>query len=69
MAWLADWFPLLLLIGVWLFFMFMMWSKANPVNRMLAEVRRRDEEMEALRRAIADHDARLRRLENDRNGQ
>ena len=60
LARLADWFPLLLLIAVWFFFMWMMMRKNSPAKQSLAEWRRHNDVLEKL---FAQHDARLRKLE------
>jgi len=60
LARLADWFPLLLLIAVWFFFMWMMMRKNSPAKQSLAEWRRHNDVLEKL---FTQHDARLRKLE------
>ena len=65
MDWLDNWGPMLLLIGVWVFFMLLMMRKKSPHNQSLAEMRRHNEALEKL---LGEHDTRLRKLEDGRPG-
>jgi ATP-dependent Zn protease len=62
---LSNWFPMLLLIGVWIFFMRQMRSQMrgpdSPQERSLAEQKRHNE---ALEKILASIDARLRKVED-----
>ena len=61
--WLANWFPMLLLIAVWIFFMRQMYRRDSPQQRALAEQKRHNE---ALEKIIASHEARLQKIEDDK---
>ena len=63
MTWLTrlvEWYPFLLLVGVWAFFMWMLTRKNSPAKQSLMEWRRHNDVLEKL---FAQHDARLRKLE------
>jgi ATP-dependent Zn protease len=61
--WLANWFPMLLLIAVWVYFMRQMNRGGSPAQKALAEQKRHNE---ALEKILADHEARLQRIEDDK---
>ena len=61
LALLVDWFPLLLLIAVWFFFMWQMRRKGGPAQQSFAEMRRHND---ALEKILASHEARIQRLED-----
>jgi|SoiMethySBSTD1v2_1073268.scaffolds.fasta_scaffold862519_2 ATP-dependent Zn protease len=67
---LANWFPMLLLIAVWFFFMRQMRGQLrgpdSPQQQALAEQKRHNE---ALEKILAGHEGRLQKLEGDRRGQ
>jgi hypothetical protein len=63
LALLADWFPLLLLIAVWIFFMWQTRRGGGPAQQSLAGMRRRNG---ALDKILASHEARLQELEDGR---
>jgi hypothetical protein len=63
MDWLANWGPMLLLIGLWIFFIAMMYRKGSPAQRSLAEQRRHNDVLEKI---LASHEARLQKLEDDK---
>ena len=56
--WVADWGPLLLLVGVWLLFMWYFTTRRS--NPALAELRRHNDVLEKI---LANHEARLQKLE------
>jgi hypothetical protein len=62
---LAEWAPMLLLVGVWVFFMLQLMGKKGPSALGLAELRRHNDVLEKL---LSQHDARLRELEDSRRG-
>jgi hypothetical protein len=62
---LSNWGPLLLLIGVWIFFMLRLGRKDGPAQQSLAEMRRHNEALEKL---LASHETRLQKLEDGRGG-
>lgn len=59
----VSWFPMLLLIAVWIFFMRQMRGKGSPAEQSLAEMRRHND---ALEKILANYEHRLQKLENDR---
>jgi hypothetical protein len=65
---LSNWFPMLLLIVVWIFFMRQMWgqmrSPNSPQERSLAEQKRHNE---ALEKILASIDARLQKIDDKRS--
>ena len=70
---LINWFPMLLLIGIWLFYMVLLkFNSKTPSSHLgsqtagdqLSELRRRNELLEKI---VKDHDARLQSLERIRN--
>ena len=63
---LANWFPMLLLIAVWIFFMRQMNRGGSPAHKALAEQKRHNE---ALEKILASHEARLQKIEDGRRGQ
>lgn len=64
--WLVNWFPMLLLIAVWVFFMRRMYRPDSPQQRALAEQKRHNE---ALEKILASHEARLQKFEDDKRNQ
>jgi hypothetical protein len=64
---LAEWFPMLLLVAVWIVFMRLMFRKSIPSQQQaLAEQKRHND---ALEKTLASHEARLQKLEDDKRGQ
>ncbi len=61
---IINWFPMLLLIGVWLFFVWQMRNNGPTQSNVLSELRRRND---VLEKTVRDHDARLQDLERKRN--
>jgi ATP-dependent Zn protease len=61
---LSNWFPMLLLVGVWIFFMRQMRGPNGPQERSLAEQKRHNE---ALEKILASVDARLQKIEDKRS--
>jgi ATP-dependent Zn protease len=62
---LVNWFPMLLLVAVWIFFMRQMNRGGSPAQTALAEQKRHNE---ALEKILASHEARLQKLEDDKRG-
>lgn len=67
---IINWFPMLLLIGVWVYFMKSMMGKSRGASgksyailleEMNAEMRRQND---LLERIVSGHEARLQRLES-----
>lgn len=65
LRWLAEWFPVLLLLAVWLVFMWYLRGGAGPAQEALAEQKRHNE---ALEKILVNHEARLRKIEGERGG-
>ena len=61
---LINWFPMLLLIAVWIFFMRKFLGPDGPFQRTLAERKRHNE---ALEKILARIDARLQKIEDKRD--
>lgn len=60
----VSWFPMLLLIAVWIFFMRQLRSGSSPSNKYLADLlveQRRHNEM--LEKLLTQIDVRLRKIE------
>jgi hypothetical protein len=62
-TWLADWGPILLLVGAWLLFMWKFTGKNSPAIQSIAELKRQNDALEKL---LASHEERLRLLEEGR---
>jgi ATP-dependent Zn protease len=60
---LINWFPMLLLIGVWIFFMRQMRGANSPQQQAFAEQKRHND---ALEKILASHEARLQKIEGDK---
>ena len=67
MEWLASWGPMLLLVGVWMFFMWRMqqWRRGAGPQEHMAELKRHNDTPEKI---LASHEDRLQRLEANRRG-
>jgi hypothetical protein len=64
---LAEWFPMLLLVAVWIVFMRLMFRKGMPSQQQaLAEQKRHND---ALEKILTSHEARLQKLEDDKRSQ
>jgi ATP-dependent Zn protease len=61
---LSNWFPMLLLVGVWIFFLRQMRGQIrgpnSPQERSIAELKRHNE---ALEKILVSIDARLQKIE------
>jgi hypothetical protein len=60
LRWLAEWFPVLLLLTVWLVFMWYL-RRPGAAQDMFAEQKRHNA---ALEKILADYGARIQKLEN-----
>jgi hypothetical protein len=63
---LSNWFPLLLLVGVWIFFMRQTRGADSPQQQALAEQKRHNAALESI---LASHEARLQEIEEYRRSQ
>ncbi|MBO0763122.1 MAG: hypothetical protein J2P50_00810 [Hyphomicrobiaceae bacterium] len=61
--WPSNWFPMLLVIAAFVFFMRRLYSPNSPQQQALAEQKRHND---ALEKILASHEARLRKIEGDK---
>ena len=61
LLWLAEWFPILLLLAALLTVMWYLRRGTRPTLDVLAEQKRHNE---ALEKILADHGARIQKLED-----
>jgi hypothetical protein len=65
LGWLLNWFPMLLLLVVFVVIMRKFFATDGPVQRQLTERKRH---YEVLEKILASHEARIQKIEDDKRG-